>query len=71
MRIEVLRLLLFNNKCGVLTAEAEGIGNGTGTFLFPGVIGDIVQITSGIGGVIVDGRRDEIVIHRKGCRNEF
>ncbi len=52
---ECLFLELSENQAGVLATEAECVGENDPYALFPGLVGNIVQIAQRVGNLIING----------------
>jgi len=66
-----LFLHLLDDQGGVLAAEAEGVGEGAGECPLAGMVGNVVEVTVGVRVLIVDGGRDEIMVHAQDGGNEL
>ena len=60
-------IVFFEDQAGVGTAKAKGIGHGDVDGGLAGNIGNIIQIAFIAGLIMVDGGRDDIVMHSQRC----
>ena len=56
---------------GVLPAEPEGVREGTADVRLTGLVGNVVQIAFWIGSFIIDGWRNDSVLHRQHRKNRL
>ena len=66
--------LLFNSsQChtGVLSTEAEGVGQGDVHLAFACCVGDVVQVAGRVGILVADGGRQYAVLDGQGADNQF
>ena len=64
-------LHLLDDQGGVLAAEAEGVGKGAGECPLAGLVGDVVEVTIGVRVLIIDGGRDEVMVHAQDGGNKL